>query len=179
MSYISLISLSVAMLVLAAIPGPGVFATVARSLSSGFRPALAVIAGIVVVHIFFLIFAIFGLSIIAKALGEFFPEHDQWVQELIPRIVDLYEPFRNFYYYNPLQKGSASIKKILPALTGKSYENLDIADGGSANMEFLKMSFGNLEEKEKKKIKKDLEKYCKLDTEGMIWIVDKLNKIKN
>ena len=72
MSYISLISLSVAMLVLAAIPGPGVFATVARSLSSGFRPALAVIAGIVVVHIFFLIFAIFGLSIIAKALGEFF-----------------------------------------------------------------------------------------------------------
>ncbi|OPX35117.1 MAG: lysine transporter [Desulfobacteraceae bacterium 4484_190.1] len=72
MSLFSLISLSVAMLILAASPGPGVFATVARSLASGFRPAMAVIIGIVVGDIIYLMFAIFGLSIVAQTLGEFF-----------------------------------------------------------------------------------------------------------
>lgn len=60
------------MLILAASPGPGVFATVARSLASGFRPAMAVIIGIVVGDIIYLMFAIFGLSIVAQTLGEFF-----------------------------------------------------------------------------------------------------------
>ena len=60
------------MLLLAASPGPGVFATVARALSSGFRPALGVIAGIVVGDIIYLGFAIFGLAVVAQAMGEFF-----------------------------------------------------------------------------------------------------------
>jgi len=68
----SIIGLSVAMLVLAASPGPGVFATVARALASGFRPALAVICGIVLGDIIFLLFAFFGLSMIAQALGDLF-----------------------------------------------------------------------------------------------------------
>jgi len=68
----SIIGFSVAMLVLAASPGPGVFATVARALASGFRPALAVISGIVLGDIIFLLFAFFGLSMIAQALGELF-----------------------------------------------------------------------------------------------------------
>jgi len=59
----SAIGFCVAMLILAASPGPGVFATVARALASGFRPALAVIGGIVLGDIIFLLFAAFGLSI--------------------------------------------------------------------------------------------------------------------
>jgi len=72
LTFYSTIGLSVAMLVLAASPGPGVFATVARALASGFRPALAVIIGIVLGDIIFLMFAFFGLSIIAQALGDLF-----------------------------------------------------------------------------------------------------------
>ena len=72
MTLYSTIGLSVAMLVLAASPGPGVFATVARALASGFRPALAVIGGIVLGDIIFLLFAVFGLSMIAQALGDLF-----------------------------------------------------------------------------------------------------------
>ena len=72
MTLYSTIGLSVAMLVLAASPGPGVFATVARALASGFLPALAVIIGIVLGDIIFLMFAFFGLSIIAQALGDLF-----------------------------------------------------------------------------------------------------------
>jgi len=61
-----------AMLVLAASPGPGVFATTARAMASGFRPALAVIWGIVLGDIIFLLFAAFGLSMVARVLGNLF-----------------------------------------------------------------------------------------------------------
>jgi len=33
-------------------------------------------------------------------------------------------------------------------------------------------------EVERNKVREDLEKYCGLDTEGMIWIVDKLREIE-
>ena len=68
----SAIGFSVAMLVLAVSPGPGVFATVARALASGFRSALAVICGIVLGDIIFLLFAAFGLSMVARVLGNMF-----------------------------------------------------------------------------------------------------------
>jgi threonine/homoserine/homoserine lactone efflux protein len=68
----STIGFSVAMLVLAASPGPGVFATIARALASGFRPSLAVICGIVLGDVIFLLFAAFGLSMVAQALGNMF-----------------------------------------------------------------------------------------------------------
>ena len=72
MTVYSAIGFSVAMLVLAASPGPGVFATVARALASGFRPAFAVICGIVLGDVVFLLFAVFGLSMVARALGNMF-----------------------------------------------------------------------------------------------------------
>jgi threonine/homoserine/homoserine lactone efflux protein len=68
----SAIGFSVAMLVLAASPGPGVFATIARALASGFRPSVAVICGIVLGDVIFLLFAAFGLSMVARALGNMF-----------------------------------------------------------------------------------------------------------
>ena len=72
MTLYSAIGFAVAMLVLAASPGPGVFATTARAMASGFRPALAVIWGIVLGDIIFLLFAAFGLSIVARVLGNLF-----------------------------------------------------------------------------------------------------------
>jgi threonine/homoserine/homoserine lactone efflux protein len=63
---------AMAMLVLAASPGPGVVATTARAMASGFRPALAVIWGIVLGDVIFLMFAAFGLSMVARALGSLF-----------------------------------------------------------------------------------------------------------
>jgi len=68
----SAIGFSVAMLILAASPGPGVFATVARALASGFRPAMVVIGGIVLGDVIFLLFAAFGLSMVARILGNMF-----------------------------------------------------------------------------------------------------------
>ena len=57
MSLISILLLAGAMFLLAVTPGPGVLATVARALASGFRPAAAVVLGIVIPVVFPLIVA--------------------------------------------------------------------------------------------------------------------------
>jgi threonine/homoserine/homoserine lactone efflux protein len=66
------LSLIGARLLLAASPGPGVFATVSRSITSGFINSSFLIVGIVVGDILFLILAIYGLSYIAQILNELF-----------------------------------------------------------------------------------------------------------
>lgn len=68
----SILAFSAAMAVLAASPGPGVFAAVAHALSGGFRAGLDVIAGIVVGDLLFLMLAVFGMAAVAHVLGEFF-----------------------------------------------------------------------------------------------------------
>lgn len=68
----STIAFTIAMLILAASPGPGVFATVAQALAGGFRSALDVIAGIVAGDLIFLLLAVFGLTALARTLGDFF-----------------------------------------------------------------------------------------------------------
>lgn len=72
MNSLSLLSLALAVFVLAITPGPGVFATVARGMASGFAQATAVAAGIVCGDLIFLLLAMFGLSAIADLLGDFF-----------------------------------------------------------------------------------------------------------
>ena len=113
---------------------------------------------------------------ILKELALAFPEYDGWVNQVRERLVDLLSPFRQFHYYNPLQKGSASLKSVLPALTGKGYNELDISDGQAASIAFQAVTYGNVSEEERNKVRSDLEKYCGLDTEGMIWIVDSLRE---
>ena len=113
---------------------------------------------------------------VLKELARDFPEYALWVKEVLERIVALRFPFSNFHYYNPIQKGSASIKKILPAVVGKSYGDLAIHDGDCASIAYLDMNFGKMTAEAKKKIRKDLLEYCGLDTEAMVWIVEELRK---
>lgn len=116
----------------------------------------------------------FEISVMKK-LAENFPEHADWLEQAINRIVDLADPFRKFYYYNKSQKGSYSIKKVLPAITGKSYSELEINNGGEASMLYF---YSHIEPKleNKEEIRKNLLKYCELDTIGMVWIIEKLNE---
>ncbi|MFH0869116.1 MAG: DUF2779 domain-containing protein, partial [archaeon] len=118
---------------------------------------------------------------VLKELAEFLPKHHAKIMSYIERLVDLLQPFRDFYYYSPKQKGSASLKVVLPALTGKSYDDLEIGEGTSAALKFLHITQGSpgetITQAEIKKVRADLLDYCALDTEGMIWIVEKLRKI--
>lgn len=72
MTLITLLTFAAAMFLLAASPGPGVFATLARALASGFSHAAVLVSGVVVGDLIFLLLAIYGLSSMAELLGNFF-----------------------------------------------------------------------------------------------------------
>jgi len=72
MNFSSSLALALAVFIFAIIPGPGVLATISRSLNSGFRHSLAVIAGIICGDLVYLFFALFGLSTLAGVLGRLF-----------------------------------------------------------------------------------------------------------
>ena len=108
-----------------------------------------------------------------------FPEYKEWIDGILERLTDLLVPFRNFSYYHPSQKGSASLKKVMPAVTGVSYDELEIAEGQMASLKYMEAEFGDLAEDERQGIRTDLEVYCGQDTSGMIEIIKELSVISS
>lgn len=90
------------------------------------------------------------------------------------RLVDL-KPITQDAYYNPSQKGSWSIKAVLPAMVPDlSYQHLDtVQDGGSAQQAYLKaVGLSGLASgvDTLAPIRQQLLAYCELDTLAMIRI---------
>lgn len=109
-----------------------------------------------------------------RELAAAFPEHKKWIADVSGRIVDLLTPFREFSYYHPSQSGSASLKKVMPAVTGTGYDELAIAHGDIASLRYMQATFGDIPAEERRRIRQDLLKYCGQDTAGMVRIVEKL-----
>jgi len=116
---------------------------------------------------------------ILRDLAQAFPKYSNWVAQVCDRLVDLLLPFSSFYYYHPSQKGTASLKAVLPAITGRGYDDLDITDGQVASVTFLAATYGEMPEEDRTKVMGDLEQYCGRDTEGMIWIVERLRELSD
>jgi hypothetical protein len=112
-----------------------------------------------------------------KELAEIFPEYAAQIKSLLKRIVDLYVPFRSMAYYHPDQNGSTSIKKVLPALTGKGYLGMDIANAGDACTKYFFGVYKNDERFPKETLFSALREYCGLDTKAMAMIVDRLREL--
>ncbi|MFU8796427.1 MAG: DUF2779 domain-containing protein [Dehalococcoidia bacterium] len=114
---------------------------------------------------------------VLRELVETSPGSADWLQGILTRMVDLLFPFTNFHYYNASQKDTASLKRVLSALTGRGYEEMGIGNGMDASVAYARIAYGNATEEENARVRADLIEYCKLDTEGMIWIVDELRKL--
>jgi hypothetical protein len=114
---------------------------------------------------------------VLKGLVEAFPEYMGWLEGILTRVVDLLFPFTNFHYYNASQKDTASLKKVLPAVTGKGYGEMGIGEGMDASVAYARITYGSATEEEIARVRADLVDYCKLDTEGMIWVVEELRKL--
>ncbi len=93
----------------------------------------------------------------------------------------MYEPFGNFYYYSSDQKGSASLKNVLPVFSSHGYDELEIQNGQVASLRYLNIVFLKREKEPDtariEKIRENLLDYCGLDTGGMIYIKRELYKI--
>ena len=112
--------------------------------------------------------------------AEFFSEFQEWHEEnILPRIKDLMKVFDDFHYYNPKQKGSCSIKYVLPVLSDLSYSDLDIKKGDIAQFEFNRVTYGDVSDEERAKVREALEKYCELDTLAEVEIVRGLGEVLN
>jgi hypothetical protein len=70
------------------------------------------------------------------------------------------------------------MKAVLPALTGSGYDDMAISDGGAASREYLRVTFGDAAPDERQRVRRQLEEYCALDTEGMRLIVEKLRALR-
>lgn len=112
---------------------------------------------------------------ILREISRDFPEYDQAVALILPRITDLMIPFRKKQLYTPAMNGSFSLKAVVPAIVPElSYKNLRINDGGSANIAFEQL-FHHTDPEIIAEIRKDLTEYCRLDTYSMVRILEKLS----
>ena len=63
-------------------------------------------------------------------------------------------------------------------MTNSNYDAMEITDGSMASIEYYRVTFGkNIDEKDRQRVYSALEKYCDLDTKGMIDILDELRKV--
>jgi hypothetical protein len=94
---------------------------------------------------------------VLQECADVLPAFQRWVESLESRFVDLLQPFRAFRYYHPAQRGSASMKAIVPALTGRGYEDLAIRDGDTASRDYLRVTFESSESTERERVYRQLE----------------------
>ncbi len=118
---------------------------------------------------------------VIKGLARSCPDLSTKLLDLNNRILDLKDPFSQGGYYHPEFGGSFSIKKVLPALCKDNkeldYKKLKISNGGMASTVFRELK--NKTDDEIDEIRKDLLKYCWLDTYAMYAIYKKLLAIVN
>ena len=121
----------------------------------------------------------FEESHVLNKMKDSFPEYESRIADICSRMADLLDVFRSFLYYHPDQRGSASIKKVLPVLGGKSYKDMAISDGGQATTEYSRVTYGDqVDPADRQKVYTDLEDYCALDTIAMVDILAALEALQ-
>lgn len=109
-------------------------------------------------------------------LAQLHPEFEDFLNDVNSRVFDLMKIFKTDYLL-PEFKGSASIKNVLPVMVPElSYNELNVQNGTMAIEAWGKTIFEDVSEKEKEGIRKNLLKYCELDTLAMVKIFNKLNE---
>lgn len=121
--------------------------------------------------------ASFENSINSK-IADMYPEHREFLLELVERTFDLEKIFKGDYLH-PGFKGRSSIKKVLPVLFPEfTYKILDIQSGTEAMENWRRMIFDPISNNEKSKIEVKLKEYCALDTLALVKIFKHLCAIE-
>ena len=115
-----------------------------------------------------------------KEMASLIPKLNDHLLNIRDNIIDLLPIFRNQDYYVKDMKGSASIKYVLPALypddESLNYHNLDqVHKGDEASAAYLSLKY--LSKDEEQVLRKNMLKYCELDTFAMVKIYEFLKNI--
>jgi hypothetical protein len=86
---------------------------------------------------------------------------------------DLMNIFAKQSYIHPDFHGKYSIKKVLPVLCGKTYDDMEIGNGAEAMNTWNRLVTTEVDQIERDRIEKLMKVYCGQDTESMydIWKV--------
>jgi hypothetical protein len=114
---------------------------------------------------------------ILKNLKEWCPKHSKMMDKIIANIMDLKDPFSKRHIYHWKMNGSASLKKVLPALIPEmTYEGMEVSHGGEAQEAYYAMCAAK-DVRERNKMRKALLDYCKQDTLAMVKLLEKINRM--
>ena len=117
---------------------------------------------------------------VLQRLADTFPDLSGHLLSIRDNIHDLMIPFRQQDYYSKDMKGSYSIKYVLPALCPGDpeldYHSLEgVHNGSEASAAFADLPNHNPEEIAV--IRKNLLRYCCLDTLAMVKVLEKLRSV--
>lgn len=112
-----------------------------------------------------------------RELAALFPDLAEHLLCIAANIVDLITPFRAGHYYNRAMGGSFSIKSVLPAIYPDDpkldYHNLEgVHNGGEAMTIFPKLR--DMPPDARETARRNLLKYCELDTYAMVKVWQEL-----
>jgi hypothetical protein len=115
---------------------------------------------------------------ILEDLQEAFPQWGDRFQSFIDRLWDQGKIFQEGRYVHPSQKGSWSLKKVLPAFDPDlEYDDLGVQEGMEAVVEYSRMITPGTSKSDAKEIEKNLLEYCERDTWAMVVIHKALSGI--
>lgn len=108
---------------------------------------------------------------ILEDLQEAFPQWEDRFESYIHRLWDQGKIFQEGHYVHPSQKGSWSLKTVLPAFDSSlEYDDLDVQEGMEAVVEYSRMVSPETSDSEAREIEEDLLAYCEQDTWAMVVI---------
>jgi len=107
-------------------------------------------------------------------LADVFPDLSEALRDIASRLVDLLPVTRANYYHRD-QRGSWSIKTVLPTVAAElDYGTLEVKDGGSAQQAYLEAIALPASDMRRLAIAGALLAYCKRDTEAMVVLLRRL-----
>lgn len=107
---------------------------------------------------------------LADALKDLSPE----LNAIAERFVDLF-PVAQAHYYHRDQRGSWSIKKVLPTIAPElDYSDLEVGDGLAAQLAWLEARSEQCTTERRAQIAASLEDYCERDTHAMVILLRRM-----
>ena len=115
-----------------------------------------------------------------RELAELFPDLANELLRIRENVADLLPPFRKGYYYNKAIGNSFSIKSILPAMfpndPSLDYHNLEGVHNGDEAMTIFPL-IKDMPPAEQESARRNLLKYCELDTYATVKVWQKLKEL--
>lgn len=103
-----------------------------------------------------------------RQLADEFSDLAPALLNIAERMVDLL-PVAKANWYHPAQRGSWSIKQVLPTIAPEySYETLEVGDGGAAQLAYAEATSAGASSDRRAQIDAALRAYCGLDTLAMV-----------